>query len=66
MFFSDVFLCLGPKQVFPFFSGLKGHFKKKNHTTFLGTLIGISGQKMEDFDFSSSATPRSILVDIHS
>ena len=66
MFFSGVFRRLGPKQVFPFFFGIKRTFQEKNHTTFLGLLIGISGQKMKDFDFSSCATPRSILVDIRS
>ena len=65
MYFSGVFRRMGPKKVFPI-SGLKEHFKKKNHTTFLVLVIGISGQKMEDFDFSSCATPRSILVDIQS
>ena len=70
MFFFFFFSCFetrGAETGFSsFFFGIKRTFQEKNHTTFLELLIGIPGQKMNDFDFSSCATRRSILVDIYS
>ena len=67
-FFFGVLRRVGPRQVSPIIFGFKKTSSgKKNHTTFLGLLEGISEQKkMKDFDLSSCATRLSILVDIHS
>ena len=54
---------------FWFFWRVKRIFQEKNHTTFLGLPLGISGKNMKNFDFSSCAKYfryGSVLVDIPS
>ena len=41
-------------------------FQENNPTTFLGLPYAISARNIKNFDFSSCATTRSVLVDIRS